>query len=116
MRLSLWKNSGVSPEGFLGRDRSPSGPAPQTLALSKTSPYLGGVWVSLRLRKNSGVSPKGFLGRDRSPSGPVLWRACSAVVHARRHGAFGEIAPPRRCLGEAEFVKGPWGVARRLPR
>ena len=52
VRLSLRKNSGVSPKGFLGRDRSPSGPAPQTLALSKTSPYLGGVWVRLSLRKD----------------------------------------------------------------
>ena len=62
------------------------------------------------------MSPEGFLGRDRSLSGPVLWRACAAVFHARRHGAFGEIAPPRRCSGEAEFVEGPWVVAGRPPQ
>jgi hypothetical protein len=26
-----------------------------------------------------------------------------AAFHARRHGAFGEIAPPRRCSGEVDF-------------
>ena len=52
-----------------------------------------------------------LLGRPRSPSGPCLWRACStaldresgALCHVRRCGAFGEIAPPRRCLGEVGF-------------
>ena len=48
-----------------------------------------------------------LLGRARSPSGPVLWRACSAVFHACGPGAFGEIAPPRKCVGEAEFAEGP---------
>ena len=44
-----------------------------------------------------------LLGRDRSPSGPVQWRACSTVFHACGPGAFGEIAPPRRFLGEVGF-------------
>ena len=40
MRLRLWCKSQMSTEGLPGRDRSPSGPAPQTLALSQKSPYL----------------------------------------------------------------------------
>jgi hypothetical protein len=51
----------------------------------------------------SAALPCYLLGRDRSPSGPCLRRACSTAFHACRPGAFGEIAPPRRCLGEVGF-------------
>ena len=33
------------------------------------------------------------------------------AVRRRRHGAFGEIALPRRCSGEAECAEGFWDVA-----
>ena len=34
------------------------------------------------------------------------------LCHVRRSGAFGEIALPRKCSGEAEFVAGTLDVAR----
>jgi hypothetical protein len=55
-------------------------------------------WLSATRRP-----PEDFLGRDRSPSGPVCGGAISAAVRVCRRGAFGEIAPPRRYLGEVGF-------------
>ena len=40
-------------------------------------------------------------GRDRSPSGPA-----PQTFRVSGHGAFGEIAPPRRRSGKVEFVAG----------
>jgi len=55
------------------------------------------VWLGFSATQRP---PEDLLGRDRSPSGPCLLRSVSAVVRVCRRGAFGEIAPPRRCLGE----------------
>ena len=48
-----------------------------------------------------------FLGRLGSEVGTDL-----RAVRVCRRGAFGEIALPRRCSGEAEFVAGTQDVAR----
>ena len=56
VRLSLQQESGMQPDEppspilLLGRDRSPSGPAPQTWALSETSPYHGSARGTLSQR------------------------------------------------------------------
>ena len=96
---------------------------PADAALSEKSPHLGSAQARPSLSKNPKVQPEDLRGRDRSPSGPALWRSCSVAIHvcggpslrwsvsvafhARRRGAFGEIAPPRKCSGEAEFVEEP---------
>ena len=96
---------------------------PADAALSEKSPHLGSAQVRPSLSKNLTMKPEDLRGRDRSPSGPALWRSCSVAIHvcggpslrwsvsvafhARRRGAFGEIAPPRNCSGEAEFAEEP---------
>ena len=96
---------------------------PADAALSEKSPHLGSAQARLSLSKNPKVQPEDHRDRDRSPSGLALWRSCSVAIHAcvgpslrwsvsvafhaRRRGAFGEIAPPRKCSGEAEFVEEP---------
>ena len=66
--------------------------------------------------------PSPILGRDRSPSGPPLrwsapvvvrlcggpslWGSVSVGVRLCGRGAFGEIALPRKCVGEVEFAVG----------
>ena len=74
----------LSPECLLGRDRSPSGPEPLTLALSEKSPYPGSAPESPNPIAQPQLSPENLPGRDRSPSGPH-----------RRRGAVGDIALPQ---------------------
>ena len=117
---------------LLGRARSPSGPALwrscSTVFHACGPGAFGEIAPPRRFLGEVGFSAtqmlsEDFRGRDRSPSGPALWRSCSVAfhacggpslrwsvsvaIHARRRGAFGEIAPPRKCSGEAEFVEEP---------
>ena len=76
----------------------------QIVGLNVNTSCIKQVGGSLGTQRTVRVAlPCYLLGRDRSPSGPVLWRACSTVFHACGPGAFGEIAPPRRFLGEVGF-------------
>ena len=93
----------LSPEDFLGRDRSPSGPAPQTWRFRRNRPTSE---ASLRMpspRYNPGSRPK----TSQVVSGPRTSQVGSRprtswvgtdlrAVRRRRRGAFGEIALPRK--------------------
>ena len=102
----------MQPKDFLGRDRSPSGPCPRWACSTVFHVCGRGAFEEIALPRRflgevdvlaTRMEPEDLLGTDRSPSGPCLRWACSTVIHVCRRGAFGEIAPPRRCLGEVDF-------------
>ena len=97
---------------------------PADMALSEKSPHLGGTRVTWIFRRPEcspmtsevgtdlrAVRPRGTARRDCLPWRvpyfcPVRW-SVSAVVCVCGRGAFGEIALPRRCLGEVGFSVTP---------
>ena len=48
--------------------------------------------------------------------GPYLRWACSAMFHVCGRGAFGEIALPRRCMGDVDFWEDSLLWPDELPR
>ena len=61
----------MSPEDLLGRDGSPSGPAPQTWRFRRNRPTPGARLSLASLWRGLHSCPEDLLGRDRSPSGPA---------------------------------------------
>ena len=126
------------PEDLLGRDRSPSGPVcggpiSAMVRVCSDGPVCSGPISAVfrvcgrgafgeialprkRLGEVGFLPPGGrpktsWVGTDlravRVCSGPI-----SAAVHVCGRGAFGEIALPRKRLGEVEFVAGIRNAAR----
>ncbi len=92
-------HSSTSPIAYPPRDialRFPSGPAPQTLALSEKSPYPRALLSLASLKQDPRSCPEGLPGMDRSPSGPApqTWRF-------RRH------RPPPELAGECQPHSAP---------
>ena len=114
----------LSPEDFLGRDRSPSGPAPQTWRFRRNRPTSEAFLRMPSPRNNPGSHPKtSWVGFHPSTSqvgsGPSTSQVGSRprtswvgtdlrAVRRRRRGAFGEIALPGALPGECSAETEQW--------
>ena len=93
----------MSPKDLQGRDRSPSGPALQTLALSEKSPYPESSPENAQPSVQSRISPEGLLwyALGCHPKTSKVGTALRAVRHRRRW----------RFQGHYPI----WGAARTMP-